>query len=151
MNYFFLHSLIPFLLTVLSHLRLPTFSIQFLCSEAHILADWRLETRLTQTILFVILKTPPHGPRRKHSLSIVEKAYLQRRCMTTEVVWLLLAYSLPREFVYRAVTKQWTSPLISLLRLWGIMSQYVSYGSLNKTVKMYPILQDKDKVIPVLN
>jgi hypothetical protein len=38
-----------------------------------------------------------HGPRRKHSLSIVGKTCLQRRCIATEVTQLLLAYSLPRQ------------------------------------------------------
>jgi hypothetical protein len=52
---------------------------------------------------FVLFITPRHGPRRKHSLSIVEKACLQRHCIATEVIRLLLAYSLPRDCVYRAV------------------------------------------------
>jgi hypothetical protein len=42
-----LHSLIPLLPFLLSHLRLPTFSILFLCSQAHILASYRLEIQLT--------------------------------------------------------------------------------------------------------
>jgi hypothetical protein len=37
-----------------------------------------------------------HGPSRKHSLSIVGKACLQGRFITTEVTLLLLTYSLPR-------------------------------------------------------
>jgi hypothetical protein len=78
-----LHSLIPFLQFLLNHLRLPTLSI--LCSQAHILAGWRLETQLTQTILFVHFITPRHGLRRKHSFSLVEKACLQRRCIATDV------------------------------------------------------------------
>jgi hypothetical protein len=39
---------------------------------AHILAGWRLEAELTQTIFFA-------SKRSKHSLSIVEKACSQRR------------------------------------------------------------------------
>jgi hypothetical protein len=46
---------------------------------------------------------PRHRSRRKHSLSIVEKACLERRCVRTKVIQLLLAYSLPRVCVYRAV------------------------------------------------
>jgi hypothetical protein len=45
-----LHSLIPFLPFLLNHLRLPSPELDpvlFLCSQAHILAGWRLETRLT--------------------------------------------------------------------------------------------------------
>jgi hypothetical protein len=38
--------------------------------------------------------TTLQGPRRKHNLSIVEKACLQRRCIATEVIQLLLVYSL---------------------------------------------------------
>jgi hypothetical protein len=48
--------------------------------------------------------TTLHAPRRKHSLSIVGKARLQRRCIATEVTRLWLAYSLPRECVYQVVT-----------------------------------------------
>jgi hypothetical protein len=65
-----------------------------------------------------------HGPRRKYSLSIVGKACLQCRCIATEVTRLLLAYSLPRECVYRVVAWQWTSILTSLFRLSVVISQY---------------------------
>jgi hypothetical protein len=37
---------------------------------------------------------------------IVDEAYLPRRCIATEVIHLLLAYSLPRECVYRVVIEQ---------------------------------------------
>jgi hypothetical protein len=77
-------------------------SIQFLCCQAHIPAGWRLETRLTLSTEFFFI-TILHGPHRKHSFSIVKKAFLQRRCIATEVIRLLLAYSLPRECVYRVV------------------------------------------------
>jgi hypothetical protein len=50
-----------------------------------------------------ILITTLHGPRRKHSLPIVGNACLQRRGIALEVIQLLLAYSLPRESVYRVV------------------------------------------------
>jgi hypothetical protein len=45
-----LHRLIPFLPFLLSHIRLPSprlDSVQFLCSQAHILAGWRLKTQIT--------------------------------------------------------------------------------------------------------
>jgi hypothetical protein len=64
--------------------------------------------------------TTLHGTRRKRSLSIVGKACLQRRCIATEVT---LAYSLPREGVYRVVAYQQTSTLTSLFRLSGVVSQ----------------------------
>jgi hypothetical protein len=93
-------------------------------------AGRRLETRFFTVLLlpaselfFIIIL---HGPRRKHSLSIVGKACLHRRCITTEVTQLLLAYSLPRVCVYRVVAWQWTSILTSLFRLSGVMSQYVA-------------------------
>jgi hypothetical protein len=41
------HSLIPFLLLICNCQFRRLDSIQFLCSQAHILADWRLETRLS--------------------------------------------------------------------------------------------------------
>jgi hypothetical protein len=44
-----------------------------------------------------------HGPRRKHSPSTVGMASLQFRSIATEVTRFLLAYSLPREYVYRGV------------------------------------------------
>jgi hypothetical protein len=59
-------------------------------SQGH--GDW-----LFSTELFFI--TTLHGPFRKHSLSVAGKACLQRRCITTEVIRLLLAYSLQRECV----------------------------------------------------
>jgi hypothetical protein len=68
--------------------------------------------------------TTLHWRRRKHSLSIVWKTCSQRRCIATEVTQLLLAYSLPRECVYRVVVYQWPSILTSLFRLSGVMSQY---------------------------
>jgi hypothetical protein len=69
-------------------------SVQFLCSQAHILAGWCLETRLSSIALLpsshpgrlasrnstqffsteLFITTTLHGPRRKHSLSIVGKA-----------------------------------------------------------------------------
>jgi hypothetical protein len=69
--------------------------------SCHILAGWRLEldSQFFSNELFYIATL--HGPRRKHSLSVVERACLQRRCIATEVTRLLLAYSLPRECVYR--------------------------------------------------
>jgi hypothetical protein len=42
-----------------------------------------------------------HGPRREHDLSIVGKVCLQRHFIATEVTRSLLAYSLPREYIYR--------------------------------------------------
>jgi hypothetical protein len=54
---------------------------------------WRYSGPPLHGIFFIITL---HRPRRKHSLSIIEKACFQRRCITTEVTWLLLAYSLPR-------------------------------------------------------
>jgi hypothetical protein len=68
-------------------------------SQARILEGWHLETLLYSTsILFLqvwelLLITTLHGPRRKHSLSVVEKAYLLIRCLTLEVLLLLLTAS----------------------------------------------------------
>jgi hypothetical protein len=48
------HSLIHFLPFLLSHLRLPSpelDALQFLCSQAHIPAGWRLETQLDSMLL----------------------------------------------------------------------------------------------------
>jgi hypothetical protein len=46
--------------------------------------------------LFLI--TTLHAPCGKHSLCMVGKVCLQRRCISTEVIRLLLAYSLPRVY-----------------------------------------------------
>jgi hypothetical protein len=73
----------------------------------------------------VFLITTFHGPWRKHSLSVVRKACLQRRCVGAVVTQLLLEYALPPEYVYRVVAYQWTSILTSLFRISGVMSQYV--------------------------
>jgi hypothetical protein len=80
------HRLIPFLPLFCNCQFRRLDLIQLLCSQAHVLADWRLETRLAYDFwneLFFI--TTLHGPRGKHSLSIVGNACLQRRCITTEV------------------------------------------------------------------
>jgi hypothetical protein len=56
-------------------------------------AGWRLET---DSLFFI---TTLHGPRRKHNLSLVAGACLQRLCIATEVTQLLLAHLVPRECV----------------------------------------------------
>jgi hypothetical protein len=95
-----LYSLIPFLPLFCNCQFRRIDSIQFICSQAPIPAGWRLETRLDSMLLLpaseLFLITTLHGPRRKHCLSIVDNACLQRRCIATEAIGLLLAYSLPR-------------------------------------------------------
>jgi hypothetical protein len=54
------------------------------------------------------------------------------------IIRLLLAYSLPREFVYLAVAKQWTSPLISLFQFSGVMSQYTDTA--DRTLRAAPTI-----------
>jgi hypothetical protein len=94
------HSPIPFLPLFCNCQFRRLDSIQFLFSQTHILVGWRLETQFISTQFFLL--TTLHGPCRKHSLPIFRKAYLQRRCIATEVTW-LLTYSLPLECVYRVV------------------------------------------------
>jgi hypothetical protein len=65
------------------------------------MAGWRPETQLNQMILLVFFIISRHEQHKKES--ICEKACLQRCCIATEVMWLLLAYSLPLEYVYRVV------------------------------------------------
>jgi hypothetical protein len=71
----FLHSLITFLPLFCSCQFRRRDSIQFLCSHAHILAGWRLETRLFTRLdysdwscLLCPFITPRHRLHRKHSL-----------------------------------------------------------------------------------
>jgi hypothetical protein len=92
------HSLIPFL-PLFCNCQLH--SVQFLSSQAHILAGWSVETRPVSTEIFFIATL--HGPRRKRSLFDIEKACLQRRCTAKEVIPLLFASLLPREYVYGIV------------------------------------------------
>jgi hypothetical protein len=64
-----LHCLIPFLplFSNCQHRRLD--SVQFLCSQAHILAGWRLETRLdSSTVQLNSYLLSLHGPHGKHRL-----------------------------------------------------------------------------------
>jgi hypothetical protein len=69
-----LHSLIPVFPSLLSHsTAISQFFWQLLISQARILAGWRLETQLTQTILFVLFTTPWNEPHRKHRSSIVAR------------------------------------------------------------------------------
>jgi hypothetical protein len=67
------HRLIPFLsLFCNCHFRRLD-SIQFLCSQAHIPAGWRLETRLysSRPLIYTaehLYITTSHGPGREHSI-----------------------------------------------------------------------------------
>jgi hypothetical protein len=67
------HSLIPFLSLFWNCQFWRLESIQFLCSQAHVLAGWRLETRLSYCLLRRVFWlcpfiTPWHGLRRTHGL-----------------------------------------------------------------------------------
>jgi hypothetical protein len=113
------HSLILFLSLFCSCQLRRLDSIQFLCSQAHIPAGWRLETRLT--LLKWTLYNHVARTAQKTASLLLRKACLQLRCI--EVTRLLLAYSLPRECVYRVVAHQWTSLVTLLFLLSGVMSQ----------------------------
>jgi hypothetical protein len=86
------HSLIPFLPFLLNHLQLPSSELDPILCNNHQL---RNSTQFFSAELFFI--TTLHGPRGKHSLSIVGKAFLQRCFIATEVTQLLHVYSLPRK------------------------------------------------------
>jgi hypothetical protein len=60
----------------------------------------RLASRISTLFLSTefLFTTTLHGPRIRRG-----KVCLQLRCIVTEVTWLLFAYSLPRESVYRVV------------------------------------------------
>jgi hypothetical protein len=68
-----LHHLIPFLPLFCNCQFRRLDSVQFLCSQAHILAGSRLETRIFSAELFFI--TTLHGPRRKRSLCCCEGVF----------------------------------------------------------------------------
>jgi hypothetical protein len=61
-------------------------SVQFLCSQAHIMSGWPLETRLT-LLSFHLHYNNFARTTQKTQLSIIAKACLQRHCISTEV-WL---------------------------------------------------------------
>jgi hypothetical protein len=98
-----LHRIIPFL-PLFYHRQFQTHdSIQFLCSQ-HISSQAGVSK--PNSILFCsyqLRNSSLHGPRRKHSFSIVRKACLQCRRIATKVTQRLFAYALPRECVYRIV------------------------------------------------
>jgi hypothetical protein len=112
------HSLIPFLpLFCNCHFR-RLGSIQFLCSQAHILAGLRLETRLSTLCcsieLFFI--TTLHGLQGKHRLLLplivlgVFSAPLHSNGRGADHIDNILTTAeecLPRERVYRVVAQQW--------------------------------------------
>jgi hypothetical protein len=83
-----LYSLIPFLTFLLNFLRLPFQELDPvlvpLLPSSH---PGRLAPRSSTdwNDLLVLFISRRHGLRRKHSLSIVEKACLQRRCMATKL------------------------------------------------------------------
>jgi hypothetical protein len=110
------HSLIPFLPLFCSCQFRRLDSAQFLCSQAHIPAGWRPETRLftsdycsfcltTATLLLkrpsLSLCKPSAQTPRKTSSSVVKMACLQLRCLETDVP--LSRARVLRECVYRAV------------------------------------------------
>jgi hypothetical protein len=76
-------SLIPFLPTLVNHSTAIcrdyfSSSIQFLCSQGHILAGWQLETELHQTIFFARFITPFAEPLPSNELfrrSVVMSQY----------------------------------------------------------------------------
>jgi hypothetical protein len=66
---------------------------------------WRHSTRFhTGSTQMIFSFYNPSARTTQKTQSIVEKACLQRCCISSEVIRLLLAYSLPQECVYRAVT-----------------------------------------------
>jgi hypothetical protein len=77
-------------------------STQFNC-YAPKLISWQTGVSKLDSARLLFFITTLHGPRRKHIFSIVGKVCLQRRCIATEITRFLLAYSLPRECVYRVV------------------------------------------------
>jgi hypothetical protein len=89
------HSLTPFLLLFCSCQFRRLDSIKFLISRQAGVPN--LHSLLPTSVLccLTLFITTLHGPRRKHNLSTVDKAYLQRRCIATEVTALLLEYLLP--------------------------------------------------------
>jgi hypothetical protein len=64
-------------------LRLPT---QFISSATKLISWQAVVSKIDSTELFFV--TTLHGPRKKHGLSIVGKACLQRRCIATKVLLL---------------------------------------------------------------
>jgi hypothetical protein len=92
---FYLHSLIPFL-PLFCSCQLNSIPLLPNVSKPNSTLHW---AALAEFFFIITL----HAPRRKHSLSTVEKACLQRRCIATEVTRLLFAYSLLRECVYGVV------------------------------------------------
>jgi hypothetical protein len=91
------HNLIPFLPLFCNCQFRRLESIQFLYYQNYILSGWRLKTRVYSITadsnnLLCPYITPHHGPRRKHSLSIVEKACSLIRCLAIDVL-LLPAYA----------------------------------------------------------
>jgi hypothetical protein len=78
-----LSRLIPFLLFLcqLPTAKIPSVLFPLLPSSHPGRPAYRNSTNSNDLLCLFI--TPRHGPRRKHSLSIVEKSCLQRRCITT--------------------------------------------------------------------
>jgi hypothetical protein len=116
-----LYCLIPFLPLFCNCKFRRLDSVQFLCSQV----GSRLETLLTLlnwTLLY------NHFTRTRQK---TEPHYCWEGVFTAPLhsngSYLIVGYSLPRERVYRAVAYQWTSPLTSLFRLSGVMSQCVEW------------------------
>jgi hypothetical protein len=79
-------------------------SIQFLCSQAHVLACSRFDTRFYSLFLLpaseLFFITSLHELCRNHCLHIIGKACLERRCIAIEVIRFLIAYPYLKMNVY---------------------------------------------------
>jgi hypothetical protein len=96
------HSLILFLLLLCNCKFRRLDSVQFLCSQAYILADWRMETLFSAAPAehFTL-----HGRRRKEA-SIVKEACLLIHCLAMDVVFRALAPAgmcLPSRYLARGL------------------------------------------------
>jgi hypothetical protein len=101
------HGLIPLLPLFCSCQFRRLDSIQFLFSQTHIPAGWRLETRLYSNDLICPFRTSRHGPRRKHTLSTVGKAWY------SIVAWVFVC--LPSRCLARTVYSDFTIPVFGRL------------------------------------
>jgi hypothetical protein len=80
-------------------------SVQFLCSPAHILPGWPLETQLTQRIFFLLFITPGHGLYRKHSCLLLHEFISAETCLTNRPI--ATDISLAAQFLLWANTPQY--------------------------------------------
>jgi hypothetical protein len=115
-----LHSLIPLLPLLLYQLLQPSLSVQFLCTQAHILAGWHFETQLTQLLLWTastyftsVQSTDLNWTRSVESYDLIAYPQATPRLLLYDVTAYVLTQSLHSNGCTRHITYRDNSSIVA--------------------------------------